>query len=82
MRRTSDQQAAIAALRAQARPYRVTLDAEGWPMIAGRHGQIEHHDEATLAAVLDRSVEVGAAPGGRRDVARLHHMCAATTPRT
>jgi hypothetical protein len=29
--------------------YRVTQDAEGWPMIPGRHGRIEYHDEATLA---------------------------------
>jgi hypothetical protein len=49
MRQTNDQQAATEALRAQAGPYRVTLDAEGWPMIEGRYGQIEQHDGALLA---------------------------------
>jgi hypothetical protein len=49
MRQTNDQQAATQTLRAQAGPYRVTLDTEGWPKITGRHGRIEHHDETTLA---------------------------------
>src|SRR3989442_6312798 len=49
MRQTNDQQTATEALRTQAGPYRVTLDAEGWPRIEGRYGQIEHHDEALLA---------------------------------
>jgi hypothetical protein len=35
MRQTNDQRAATRALRAQAGFYRVTLDAEGWPMISG-----------------------------------------------
>jgi len=49
MRQTNEQQDATAALRAQAGPYRVTLDAEGWPMIPGRYGRIEHHDGPSLA---------------------------------
>jgi hypothetical protein len=49
MRQTHDQQAATQALRGQAGPYRVTIDIESWPVIAGRYGPIEHHDEAALA---------------------------------
>ena len=49
MRQTNGQSAVTEALRALAGPYRVTLDAEGWPMIEGRHGQIEPHDGALLA---------------------------------
>ena len=49
MRQTTDQQTATEALRTQAGPYRVTLDAEGWPRIEGRYGQVEHHHGALLA---------------------------------
>jgi hypothetical protein len=34
--------------------YRVTLDAEGWPMIPGKLGRIEWHDGRTLAVHTDR----------------------------
>lgn len=49
MSQTNECQAATEALRALAGPYRVTLDTEGWPMIEGRYGQIEHHDGVLLA---------------------------------
>src|SRR5262245_44706189 len=68
IRQTVDQQAATEALRAQAGPYRVTQDAEGWPIIKGRYGQIEHRD-GVLFAVYSRAMRKLAplvALGGRR----------------
>lgn len=34
--------------------FRVCRDAEGWPVIPGRFGRIEWHDEACLAVYTDR----------------------------
>jgi hypothetical protein len=44
-RHLSEQQRATEQLRALAKPYRlrVQVDAEGFPFIPGRHGQIEWH---------------------------------------
>lgn len=53
---TDKQTAAFRQLRALARPfrYRVTADAEGWPVIPARLGQIEHYDGTSLAVYTDR----------------------------
>jgi hypothetical protein len=34
--------------------YRVTRDAEGWPVIPGRYGRLEWHDGTALAVYTDR----------------------------
>jgi hypothetical protein len=43
-------------LKALAEPfrYRVRCDAEGWPVIPGRLGQIEPHDDQWLAVYSNR----------------------------
>jgi hypothetical protein len=52
---TSEQRTAARALRNLAgTAYRVDHDAEGWPLIPGRLGQIEHHDGTDLAVYTDR----------------------------
>src|SRR5262245_33793355 len=59
MTQTKEQKTATERLRAlpgvAERRYRVVPDAEGWPLIPGRLGQIEHHDGTTLAVYTDRS---------------------------
>ena len=42
-RQLSLQQRAVEQLRALAKPYRLQVDAEGFPFIPGRYGQIEWH---------------------------------------
>jgi hypothetical protein len=49
VRLTRDQRRATQTLTAVAGPYRVTRDSEGWPVIPGRLGQIEHYDGVRLA---------------------------------
>src|SRR5262245_5313616 len=44
----------LTALAAPGR-YRVVLDADGWPMIPGKLGRLEWHDEATLTNVWTES---------------------------
>jgi hypothetical protein len=68
---TPEQAAAFAQLRALAAPrrLRVTADAQGWPMIPGRLGQIEYHDGVDLALFTDRPrlhATLWALPGVRR----------------
>jgi hypothetical protein len=48
----SDLTAAVASVRALAAPHRlrVVRDAEGYPVIPGKFGQIEYHDGTRLAA--------------------------------
>ena len=53
MRPTEDQLAAAAALRAVAGNRKTTTDTEGWPIIPGRLGRLEH-DGARLAVYTDR----------------------------
>jgi hypothetical protein len=58
-------------LTALAQPfrYRVVRTDEGWPIIPGRLGQIEVHDDATLAVYSDRPrvfARLWAVPGVRR----------------
>ncbi len=51
------------------RRFRIITDAEGWPMIPGRYGRIEHQDPATLAVFTDRPRlfrRLLAVPGVRR----------------
>jgi hypothetical protein len=60
-----------AALTVLAAPYRyrVTRDAEGWPIIPGRYGRLEWHDEVALAVYSDRLrvlARLWAVPGVRR----------------
>jgi len=45
MRQTNEQRKGTAYLRAIAGGYRVELDAEGWPIVPGRLGRIEYHDD-------------------------------------
>jgi hypothetical protein len=42
--------------------YRVALDADGWPMIPGRYGRLQWHDETALTVFTG----LWAIPGGRR----------------
>src|SRR2546422_11587625 len=64
--RTSEQRTADASLRSIAGTYRVTQDAEGWPIVPGRLGQIEYHDGGSLAVFTDRRGKLLAIPGIRR----------------
>ena len=69
MRQTNVQRNATASLRAIAGRCRVQLDAEGWPMIPGRLGQIEYHDHAHLAVFINRRrlhARILAIPGVQR----------------
>ena len=54
MRQTNEQRKATAYLRAIASSYRVELDAEGWPMVPGRLGRIEYHDETDVVVFTNR----------------------------
>jgi hypothetical protein len=65
------QQRAIEQLRSVAKPYRlrVTIDAEGFPVIHGRYGQVERFDGVDLAVYSDRPrifARLWAIPGVRR----------------
>ena len=55
-RQLSEQQRAAQLLRALVKPYRfrVRADAEGFPIIPGRYGQIEWFDGRDLAVYTDR----------------------------
>jgi hypothetical protein len=53
MRLTKDQLAAVGALRAVAGNYKTATDTEGWPIVPGRLGRLEH-DGAQLAVYTDR----------------------------
>jgi hypothetical protein len=49
--------------------YRVTRDAEGWPVIPGKLGRLEWHDGTDLAVYTDRPrvfARLWALPGVRR----------------
>jgi len=70
-RMTTEQAEAFAQLRtlAAASRLRVRPDAEGWPVIPGRLGQIEYHDGRNLAVFTDRPrlhAKLWAIPGVRR----------------
>jgi hypothetical protein len=70
-RQPSFEQRAVERLRALARPhqFRVRLDAEGYPVIPGRYGQIEWFDGTDLAVYSDRPrlfARIWAIPGVRR----------------
>jgi len=53
MRQTREQQAAADALRRLAAKYKTSTDIEGWPIVPGRLGQLEH-DGFRLAVYTDR----------------------------
>lgn len=61
MRRSGDRQAAFRALErlvgASGRRYRVKADGEGWPIVPGKHGQVEWHDGREIA-VFTRSTRI------------------------
>ncbi len=70
-RQLSEQQRAVEELRTLAKPYqfRVQADAEGFPMIPGRYGQIEWFDGHDLAVYTNRPrlfAKLWAIPGVRR----------------
>lgn len=70
-RQPSTQQRAIQRLRVLAQPHRLRVepDAEGFPVIPGRYGQIEWFDENDLAVYTDRPrqfARLWAIPGVRR----------------
>ena len=54
--RTAEQTKAFAQLRvlAERHRFRVQADAEGWPIIPGRYGQIEWRNDRELAVYTDR----------------------------
>jgi hypothetical protein len=61
----------MAQLRSVAKPYhlRVAVDAEGFPVIPGRYGQVEWFDGVDLAVYSDRPrlfARLRAIPGVRR----------------
>ena len=67
----TEQQRATEQLRALAKPYRfrVQSDVEGYPIIAGRYGQIEWFDGRDLAVYTNRPrlfAKLWAIPGVRR----------------
>lgn len=69
MKQTSEQRTATERLRALPGGYRITTDPEGWPVITGRLGQIEHHDGPNMAVFTDRvrmHARLLAIPGIRR----------------
>lgn len=53
-RATDAQRAAFDSLRTAARGCRLVADAEGWPTIPGRYGQVEYHNGRQLAVYTDR----------------------------
>ncbi len=68
---TAEQRAAIEEIRTLATPYRfhVQLDAEGFPIIPGRYGQIEWFDGEELAIYTNRPrlfAKLWVIPGVRR----------------
>jgi hypothetical protein len=82
---TSTPSSALAKLRALARPrrLRVRQDAEGYPIIPGRYGQIEWFDEVELAVYCDRPRLFGklwAIPAVRRHQTGDHEMRAVFPP--
>jgi hypothetical protein len=38
---------------------RIGVDTEGWPVLAGRYGQVEYHDGARLAVYSSRARVIG-----------------------
>ena len=70
-RQLSEQQRAVQQLRTRAQPsrFRVKLDAEGFPIIPGRYGQIEWFDGRDLAVYTNRPrlfEKLWAVPGVKR----------------
>src|SRR5437762_8437726 len=70
-RRLTPHQFATEQLRALAKPYRfrVQADVEGYPVIAGRYGQIEWFDGHDLAVYTNRPrlfAKLWSIPGARR----------------
>src|SRR2546426_314678 len=70
-RQLSEQQLAAQQLHALAKPYRfrVQADAEGFPIIPGRYGQIESFDGRDLAVYTDHPrlfAKLWAIPGMKR----------------
>jgi hypothetical protein len=53
MRQTTEQRAAHITLAALAKGYRVVKDLEGWPVVPGKYGRLEHDGHA-LTAYTDR----------------------------
>ena len=68
---TDDQSAAFARFRSLlgSLRLRVLADPEGWPIVPGRHGQLEWHDEHTVAiysAKMRMLARLAQLPGLRR----------------
>jgi len=84
---TTEQAEAFAQLRRLATPARLRVrpDAEGWPVIPGRLGQIEYYDGRDLAAFTDRPrlhAKLWAIPGVRRHQTGDQEMRALFPPET
>ena len=83
MRRRADP--ALDDLRTWARPlrYRMSKDAEGFPIIPGRYGRIEWFDGRDLAVYCERPrlfAKLWAVPGVRRHQTGDHEMRAIFPP--
>ena|SRR3989442_13659281 len=84
-RRPAEQTKAFAQLRELAEPHRlrVQADAEGFPVIPGRYGQIEWFDGQDLAVYSNRPrlfEKVWAIPGVKRHQTGDHEMRAIFPP--
>jgi hypothetical protein len=55
MRQTNAQREAMDSLRGMVGDLRVMHDAEGWPIVPGRLGQIEYYDGQKLAVFTHRA---------------------------
>jgi hypothetical protein len=85
LRLTAEQTMAFAQFRQLAKPcrLRVVADAEGWPVIPGRYGQIEWFDGQSLAVYSDHRrlfEKLWAIPGMRHHQTGDHEMRAIFPP--
>ena len=83
---TDEQAQAFSFIRSLAEPgrYRVVADPEGWPIIPGRLGQVEHFDGVQLAVYTERPrlhAKLWAIPNVRRWQTGDREMRAVFPPR-
>ncbi len=85
-RQSPEQQRTVEQLRTLAKPhrFRIQADAEGFPIIPGRYGQIEWFDGRELAVYSDRPrlfAKLWAIPGVRRHQTGDREMRAVFAPK-